>query len=676
MSTDPLLQPFKMKNLIIKNRIMSTSHEPAYSEDGLPKDRYRAYHVEKAKGGIGMTMIAGSALVSRESAPAFGNLQIWKDETEHWMRKLTDEVHDNGAAVMIQLTHLGQRQSNYTGEWFPAISSSEVREPAHRGFAKPAEIWDLERIKQDFVDSALKMHSSGMDGIEILFHGHLLDAFLSPYWNTRDDQYGGSAENRMRFPLEVFRAVKAALPSDFIIGARMGFDEFDSRGLGLPELLDFGQALVDEGADFINALKGQVQNDVVLSKLIPIMGQASAPWLNGMKEIKDKLDVPLFHAAKIADVPTARYAIEAGILDLVGMTRAIMADPYLPKKIMEKREDQIRPCVSASMCIDGIYVNGAAFCIHNPSTGRELELPQVVSKAGKAKKVAVVGGGPGGLEAARVLAERGHEVTLHEANDRLGGQLGLAALSPRRRDLQGIVDWREQECRRLGVAIKLNSYVEAGDLADAGFDVVVVATGGLPNTMDVPGAQFASDSWDVISGSKKLSGDVLIFDENSGHPGLDVAEAAIRQGCSVELVTADRSIAADIGGMVAGQYLNSLSEAGAKLTTFRILKEIRKEGSKLVVVLGLNESKWTEERVVDGVILERGTYANADLYHELVPASSNGGELNIDNFLDLQPQTAVRNPEGKFQVFRIGDAVASRTVHTAILDANRLCQAI
>ena len=676
MSGDPLLSPFTIKNLTLKNRIVSTSHEPAYSEDGLPKDRYRAYHVEKAKGGVGLTMIAGSAIVSPESAPAFGNLELWRDETVHWMRKLTDEVHDHGAAVMIQLTHMGQRQSNYAGNWIPAISSSAVREPAHRAFSKPAEIWDLERIKKDFVDAAVKMYESGMDGIEVQLHGHLLDAFISPYWNQREDEYGGSHENRMRFPLEVISAIKLAVPESFIVGARMGFDEQRSNGLELGELLTVGQDVVDAGIDFISALKGQLENDVSITKLLPVMGQTSAPWLSGMGEIREKLNVPLMHAAKIADVSTARYAIEAGLLDLVGMTRAILADPYLPKKIIEKKEDQIRPCVGASMCIDGIYVNGSAFCIHNPSTGRELELPQLIDKALKVKKVAVVGGGPGGLEAARVLAERGHEVTLFEANDRLGGQLALAALSPRRRDLQGIIDWREQELRRLGATIKLNAYVEVNDVSDAGFDVVIVATGGLPDTLDIPGAQFAVDSWDVISGSKKLTGSVLVYDDNASHPGIDVSEAIVRQGGSIELVSPDRMLAADVGGLVAGQYLNALSESGAKLTTFRVLKEIRKEGSKLVAVLGLNESKWTEERKVDAVVIEHGTFANADLYHELVPISTNGGQVDLRDLLARKPQTAVRNPDGKFQLFRIGDAVASRNVHTAIFDAARLCYTI
>jgi len=241
----------------------------------------------------------------------------------------------------------------------------------------------------------------------------------------------------------------------------MSFDELRENGLGPGELLTVAQDIIDEGVDVISALGGAIDSDSRLTRMIPVMGMASAPHLELIGEMKQKLNVPVMHAGKIADVATARYAIEAGVLDLVGMTRALIADPYLPTKIANKTEDQIRPCVGASMCIDGIYTAGAAFCIHNPSTGRELELPQTIDVAKAKRNVAVIGGGPAGLEAARTLAEKGHTVTLFEANDSLGGQINIAIRSPRRRDLQGITDWRTQELKRLGVTVKLNSYVES-----------------------------------------------------------------------------------------------------------------------------------------------------------------------------------------------------------------------
>ncbi len=677
MSTDPLLTPFTLKNLTLRNRIVSTSHEPSYSEDGLPKDRYRAYHVAKAKGGVGLTMIGGSSIVSRESAPAFGNLQLWRDETVHWLRLLTDEVHDNGAAVMIQLTHLGHRSSSYSGDWLPTISVSAVREKAHRSFTKEAEDWDMDRIKADYVTAAQKCVEAGMDGIDLMIHGHYLDSFMTPFWNQRTDEFGGSHENRMRYPLEVIRAIRAAVPEDFIISARMSFDELRENGLGPGELLTVAQDIIDGGVDVISALGGSIDSDARLTRMIPIMGMASAPHLELMGEMKQKLNVPVMHAGKIADVATARYAIEAGLLDLVGMTRALIADPYLPTKIANKTEDQIRPCVGASMCIDGIYTAGAAFCIHNPSTGRELELPQTIDAAKAKRNVAVVGGGPAGLESARTLAEKGHSVTLFEANDSLGGQINIAIRSPRRRDLQGITDWRAQELKRLGVNVKLNSYVDASDLADAGFDAIVVATGGMPKALDIPGGNHVFESWDVLTGAKRITGDVLIYDDHGGNQALDLAENLAQSGAKVELVTPERNMSVDVGGMVASAYFKSLTSLGVKFTILRELKRIEKNADgTLTAYLGMEDEAWEESRIVTAIVAETGTTATSDVYDELVALSSNGGEVEIEALIHGQPQTSIRNPDGKFQIFRIGDAVSSRGIHSAILDATRVCRGI
>ena len=677
MSSDPLLTPFTIKNLTLRNRIVSTSHEPSYSEDGLPKDRYRAYHVAKAKGGVGLTMIGGSSIVSRESAPAFGNLQLWKDEAEHWLRLLTDEVHDHGAAVMIQLTHLGHRSSSYSGDWLPTISVSAVRERAHRSFTKEAEDWDLDRIKSDYVLAAQRCVAAGMDGIDLMIHGHYLDSFMTPFWNHRTDEYGGSHENRMRYPLEVIKAIRAAVPQDFIISARMSFDELRENGLGTGELLTVAQDIIDGGVDLISALGGSIDSDSRLTRMIPIMGMASAPHLELIGEIKQKLNVPVMHAGKIADVPTARYAIEAGLLDLVGMTRALIADPYLPTKIANKTEDQIRPCVGASMCIDGIYTAGAAFCIHNPSTGRELELPQDIELTTKSKSVAVIGGGPGGLEAARTLAEKGHTVTLYEANDSLGGQVNLAIRSPRRRDLQGIIDWRTQELKRLGVTVKLNSYVDSSELAQFEFDVIIVATGGMPKALEIPGNQHVIESWDVLSGGKRLSGEVLIYDDHGGNQALDLAENLANAGAKVEFVTPERTMATDVGGMVASAYFKSLSALGVRFTVLRELNRIEKNSDgTFTAYLSMEDETWEESRVVTAVVAETGTTSISDVYDELVSLSSNGGEVLIEALINGRPQTSVRNPDGKFQLFRIGDAISSRGIHSAILDAARISRGI
>ena len=211
MSTDPLLAPYKLKHLTLKNRLMISSHEPAYPEDGMPKDRYRAYHVERARAGIGLTMTAGAASVSRDSPPAFNNILAWKDEVTGWMKRLADECHDHGAAVMIQLTHLGRRTRWDKADWLPVVAAGHEREVAHRAVPKQVEDWDIARLVGDYAAAAERMKAAGLDGIEIEAYGHLMDQFWSPLTNTLEAPYGGGLANRLRFGFEVLQAIRKVM---------------------------------------------------------------------------------------------------------------------------------------------------------------------------------------------------------------------------------------------------------------------------------------------------------------------------------------------------------------------------------------------------------------------------------------------------------------------------------
>ncbi|MCW3783512.1 NADH:flavin oxidoreductase [Defluviimonas salinarum] len=672
-SKDPLLQPYQLKHLTLKNRIMTTSHEPAYPENGMPKDRYRAYHVERAKAGVAMTMTAGSAAVSKDSPPVFNNILAYKDEVVGWMKKLTDECHDHGCAVMIQLTHLGRRTHWNKGDWLPALTSSHQREPAHRAFPKKMEDWDIARIIRDYADAAERMAEAGLDGIELQCYGHLMDQLMSPLTNELDAPYGGTLENRARFTMDVLAAIKERVGDRLLIGMRYTADETAPGGLSEEEGIAVGKMFKASGhVDFLNVIRGQIHTDPAMTDVIPVQGMASAPHLDFAGRIKAEVGLPTFHAARIPDVATARHAIASGKLDMIGMTRAHMADPHVVRKIIEKREDDIRPCVGATYCLDRIYQAGDALCMHNAATGRELTMPHDIAPAAEKKKVVVVGAGPAGLEAARVAAERGHSVTVFEAASKPGGQVRLTAQNPRRKEMIGIIDWRMAQCAARDVEFRFDTWADAADVIALNPDVVVIATGGLPQSEVLEaGNELVVSSWDMISGDVKPGSNVLVYDDAGDHAGLQAAEVAAKAGAKVEIMTPDRSFAPDVMAMNLVPYLRSLQDKDVTFTvTFR-LTSVARDGNRLKAVIGSDYMPLAKERHYDQVVVNHGTLPMDELYFELKPMSVNLGEVDYDALIAGRPQTVNGGPKDGFRLFRIGDAVAARNTHAAIYDGLR-----
>lgn len=678
-TNDPLLQPFQLKGLTLKNRVISTSHEPAYAEDGLPTLRYQLYHEEKARGGIALTMFGGGTLVAPDTPPAYGNLYAGDDRIVPHFRELARRVHGYGAATMCQITHLGRRTSNYQGNWLPVIAPSPVREAAHRAFPKMMEDWDIKRVVKAYGAAAARCREGDLDGIEIEAYGHLLDSFWTPTINRRTDEYGGTLKNRMRFSLEVLEEIRRQVGSDYIVGVRMSFDEDVEGGIQFDEGLRIGEILVDTGMiDFISVIRGHVDSNAGMSNVIPNMGTPQAPYLEFSGAVKRHFDLPVMHAARINDVATARYAIKEGLLDLVGMTRAHFADPHIVAKIIRGEEDQIRPCVGAGYCIDRIYGEGEALCLHNPATGRESTVPQVITPSGGPyRRVVVVGAGPAGLEAARVCAGRGHDVLLMEASRLHGGQVNLAARVDRRKEILGITDWLFDQCQRLKIETHFDCYADVNIVNQASPDVVLIATGGVPSVgRFTEGENLAVTSWDILSGSVPIEKNVLFYDDNGQHAGVSCAEFLAESGCDLEYLSPEMMIAPDIGGTNHPAYLRSLYGNEVTISLNQRLAGIAREDDGFTATLYSEYTQKKTHRRVDQVVVDHGTLPADDLYFDLKPDSSNRGEVDQASLLGGQPQSVVNNPAGTFQLFRFGDAVNSRNIHAAIYDALRLCVVI
>ncbi len=678
MSKDPLLQAYELKHLTLKNRIMITSHEPAYPEDGMPKDRYRAYHEERAKAGVALTMTAGSAAVSRDSPPVFNNILAYKDEVVPWMKKVSDACHEHGCAVMIQLTHLGRRTGWNKGDWFPAVSSSHERETTHRAFPKKLEDWDIERIITDYADAAERMQAAGLDGIELQAYGHLMDQFWSPLTNTLESPYGGSLENRLYFSMQVLREIRNRVGNEFIVGIRYTADEDLDGGISPAQGIEISKRLTASGlVDFLNVIRGHIDTDPGLADVIPVQGMKSAPHLDFAGQVRKATGMPTFHAARIPDVATARHAIATGLLDMVGMTRAHMADPHVVRKIVLGREDDIRPCVGATYCLDRIYQAGDALCMHNAATGRELTMPHDIPKANISRKVVIVGAGPGGLEAARIAGERGHKVIVFEAGPDAGGQIRLCAQNPRRREMLSIIDWRIAQCAKLGVEIRYNILAEAEDVLAQNPDVVIIATGGLPRTdILATGNELVISSWDIIAGDEKPGKNVLVFDDAGDHAALQAAEKIAVSGAKVEIMTPDRSFAPEVMAMNLVPYMRAMQDKDVTFTVTYRLKAVERDGNQLKATIGSDYSKLTKQRCYDQIIVNHGTLPLDEIYFELKPQSSNLGAVDYTALIGGKSQLLADQSEQGFQLFRIGDAVSARNTHAAIYDALRLMKDI
>ena len=485
----------------------------------------------------------------------------------------------------------------------------------------------------------------------------------------------------MRFGLEVLKAIREAVGDDYVVGMRICGDEFHADGLSHDDMKQIAKYYNDTGmVDFFGVVGSGCDTHNTLANVIPNMSYPPEPFLHLAAGIKEVVNVPVIHAQNIKDPSQAQRILEGGYVDFVGMTRAHIADPHFIAKVKMNQVDQIRQCVGANYCIDRQYMGLDVLCIQNAATSREYQgLPHIIEKTtGPIRNVLVVGGGPGGMEAARVAAERGHKVTLLEKADALGGQITIAAKAPQRDQMAGITRWFAMELDRLKVDLRLDTDASADMIRELNPDVCILATGGRPFIEQNPawGAEegLVVSSWDVINGLVEPGKNVLVYDTICEFSGMSAADYLSSKGALVELVTDDIKPGVGIGGTTFPTYYRSLYEKEVIMTSDFLLEKVYKEGDSLVAVLENEYTHQQEERVVDQVVIENGIRPIEDLYYELKQESCNKGQIDNESLFAAKPQPVLESTQDKMILWRLGDCVSQRNTHAAIYDALRLCK--
>ena len=648
-----LFTPIQVGALILKNRIFSSGHAEAMAEGGKPTARLLRYHEAKAQGGCALTIFGGSTSV-HPSSPASG----WKLIANHddsiisSYRGIAEAIHRHDCLVLTQLTHLGRRAQSDTEAWHVLLAPSQIPEAVHREIPHELEPEQIAALVRAFGDAARRCREGGLDGIEIsMAHNHLIDQFWSPLFNRRSDAYGGDLEGRMRFGFEVLAEIRRQVGRDFVVGARISGDEFTAGGLTAADMAEVARRLAASGlVDFLSIIGGGAHTYQLQAAAVPNMSFPKAVYFPLAAAIKQAVPgMPVFHATRIVDPIHADQLLAQGSADVVGMTRALIADPELPRKAQEGRFDDIRQCVGANEgCIDRIYQGKPVTCVQNPAVGREDELGEV-RPAAMRKRVVVVGGGVAGLEAARVAAIRGHGVVLFEKETEVGGQVLIAARAPARTDYAGIVRFLRVQVAKLGVEVRLQVEATAELVLAESADAVVVATGSHPHLPLLPGVngKHVVTDRDVLLERVPVGDKVVLVDDVHTQQALSTAEYLLDQGKRVEVISRLFYPGQDIGITSIVPLYTRLFSKGVTLTPHTELRAV--EGSTVVVA---NVYSGAERRIegVDTVVLAMGSRSTDHLYRAL---------------------------KGRVQdLYPVGDCLAPRGVHHALLEATRAARAI
>ena len=650
-----LFKPLDLRHKRLKNRIVFGAHTANMSEAGLPSDRHVGYYRERALGGAAMIVVE-PVPVHRTAVLTRGNFRPGDDAVIPHFRRITETCHAHDAVMINQLYHVGQHgdaDNSFEPNWSP--SGLPSYHDSHGSHAMTEA--EIEEIIEAFAQAARRAKAAGFDGIELFAaYNAIIDQFWTPWNNRRDDRWGGSFENRMRFSTEIVRRIRGRVGEDFIVGMAVSMEPGVEVTLSLESLQEVIAYHDERGLiDYVTCGTGSYFDFTKLMPTFLYPDKLGPPFAEGLKQAVKHARVQA--ESHIRTPENADYVIASGQADMVSIVRGQIADPHLANKAREGRPEDIRPCISCNRnCWGRRFRDYWISCLVNPSAGREFEWDGGrFAPAERPRRLLVVGGGPAGLEAARVAAARGHRVTLAEAGDRLGGQFRLAGLQPRRGQILDLLEWYRGQLEKLQVTLRINAYMEAAEIEAFGADAVVLATGALPSDSGfqralpqqetLPGIE-CGNVWsveEVMARSARPGKRVLLLDDGGNWRGCGTAWHLAEQGHAVTLLTWGHMVGRELERTAADIGLRQrLKQLGARFVTEAAVKEWHGDGATVLDLLDGSERRLD----CDALILATPPVSETSLQEDLA-----GSALELHS---------------------IGDCIAPREANNAFYEGRRL----